>query len=202
MRRRSKVRWCSCVAPPLRLAIVLIAMLMLAACQIKPAGSTPMPMQTTTCIPIPTPTTQTPEIELPFETIAKSIHSSYEGYDPRMIIVFDPLLVPHLPTLPEEVRQALQAVDYHTELVIAVYIGFGGWCSSALGISRITYDGTATVHVEATLRTLAINDLQCSPYHIVRLKKPEAIGDRQVRFVLVEKGEELIKQQHKITPLQ
>ncbi len=70
------------------------------------------------------------------------------------------------------------------------------------GINRITYDGMATMRVEATLRTLGINDLLCSPYHIVRLKRPEGIGDGQVRFVLVEKGEELIKQQYNITQFQ
>ncbi len=161
---------------------------------------TAIPVQTITCVPVFTPTPRMSE--LPFETVVKGIHSSYEGYDPRMIIVFAPLLVPHLPTLPEEVRQAIEAVDYHTELVIAVYIGFGGWCSNVYGINRITYDGVATVRVEATLRTLAINDIQCSTYHIVRLKRPEGIGDRQVRFVLVDQGEELIKQQYNITPSQ
>ncbi len=183
-----------------------IVVLTLGACQLKPAGSmltsaatttrmpTAIPVQTTTCMPVFTPTPRMSE--LPFETIVNDSHSFYEGLDTRLILVYGPTNVPHLADLPQQVQQALNAVDYRTELVIALYGGSTGACPAGTGITRIAYDGMATVHVEAIVRTLKITDAVCSPYHIVQLKKPEAMMDRRVRFVLVDHGEELIKQEY------
>lgn len=189
--RRHRAHIASRVLLSLVVSLAILVSVTLGACRRTTQSLSPCP----TTIP----TSPAPRCcELPFETIVKGSHSFYEGRDTRLILVYGPPNVPHLSDLPQTVQQTLGALDYRTEMVIALYGGFTGACPFGTGIHRIIYDGETTVRVESTVRSLKITDAECSPYHIVHLKKPEAMIGKRVRFVLVEQGEELIKQEYLI----
>jgi len=192
------------------LSRTLLATLLVSLSLVGCASDRAIPDPTaTTMPPTPTPVNPTPTVtsppqpgmDLPFDTINGG-SSGYKGIDARLIVISVPY---HVPLLPGVSIETFQKLDYEKVLVIALYQGWRGNCPHGrMGIERITYDGDRVVRVEATLPCLhlsgekecALVDKECSLYHIVSMAKLGAMTDKQVKFVLVANGEEIIKQRY------
>ena len=147
------------------------------------------------------------QIELPFETIAKS-----EGFgtgrspaDPNFLVIAEPEEVdsPGLDVqFPSDLAEQLRAVDYRSNFVIAVFRGRLSILSPKLDVEvlRVVRDGE-TVIVKARFGDSVIGErispAFSSPYHIVAVSK-EGEWSRDISFVLEVGGEEMAERTYLI----
>ncbi len=147
------------------------------------------------------------EVELPFETIemSKLPHAGGERYvveQPKLVIVATSDEVSSLsPSLSPETGPELSNTDYSSHFVIAVFQGLKRVYDYEARIERITYvDDTVKVYTQFVEPTEGQPQhlIESSPYHIVRVRKPRELTGKQLRFMLVANGQEVLSENHPV----
>jgi len=153
---------------------LLLAILMLIA--LGGCGRTAPP-----CTPCPTagPESPTPPwSELPFERIAEGDQSRYESREPALIVVASPEEIAKVAdlfgSLPPEIRERLQALDYTTHVALAVFQGLKNPGGYRVRIERIARRGNEVVCYALSLspkpdevRTMEVTP----PFQLVQVTK-------------------------------
>jgi len=147
------------------------------------------------------------EAELSFETIEKEVGTRlgaqrYEAKEPKLVIIATLDEVSSLsPSLSPEARPELSNIDFSSYFVIAVFQGLKAVYDYEVCIDRITYlDETVKVFtkfVEPTEGQM-LHPAQSSPYHVVRVEKPQNLAGKEVQFMLVANGREVASEMRRL----
>ncbi|MCL5995871.1 MAG: protease complex subunit PrcB family protein [Chloroflexi bacterium] len=101
----------------------------------------------------------------------------------------------------ERGRDALRQVNYQTDMVIGVFQGLKPTDGYMVQIERITaYSATFTITAQFIEPSPdeKKNDVVTSPYHVVRVSKPEVTAD-ELTFVLVVSDTVILSTTHRLS---
>lgn len=155
------------------------------------------------------------EMELSFETIEKEVvprgvlqgtevvtAEGYEEKEPKLIVVTTLDEVPSLnPNLSPDARPKLSNTDFDAYFVIAVFQGWKAVLDYEVRIERITYlDETVKVFAKFVepAEGQMLHPAASSPYHVVRVEKPQELAGKEVRFILVANDQEVASEMHRL----
>jgi hypothetical protein len=147
------------------------------------------------------------EVDLSFETIEKEVGTKlgverYEEKEPKLVIVstFDD--IPSLsPNISPEAQPELNNTDFGEYFLIAVFQGWKAVYDYEVSIERIAYLGeTVKVFAEFVEPTEGqmLHPAVSSPYHVVRVEKPQELAGKEVRFILIANGQEVTSEMHRL----
>lgn len=148
------------------------------------------------------------EVELRFTTIEKesstkaSVLQRYTETQPSLIVISSSDEIPSLsPYLSSDARSELSSIDFGHSFVVAVFQGLKGALEYEARIEHIVYQGETvkilTQFVEPTPGQIG-HAAETSPYHVVTVEKPQNLAGRELRFVLIANGQEVLSENHQL----
>lgn len=147
------------------------------------------------------------QVELSFETIEKEVGTKlgverYEEKEPKLVIVatFDEISSLS-PNISPDARPELNNTDFDAYFVIAVFQGWKAVYDYEVRIERIAYlDETVKVFADFVEPTEGqmLHLAASSPYHVVRVEKPQNLAGKEVQFILVANGQEIASEIHRL----
>ncbi len=147
------------------------------------------------------------QVELSFETIEKEVGTKlgverYEEEEPKLVIVATSNEIPSLsPNISPEARPELSNTNFDAYFVVAVFQGWKAVYDYEVRIERIAYlDETVKVFAEFIEPTEGqmLHPAESSPYHVVRVEKPQELASKEIRFILVANGQEVASEVHRL----
>ncbi|MEA3440513.1 MAG: hypothetical protein U9R58_09545 [Chloroflexota bacterium] len=152
------------------------------------------------------------QTELPFETIEKqkvlSVKEGYESDDyemfreeePKLFIITSSDEISAINTfIPPQTRSALGSTDFNTHFIAAVFQGWKPAYDYHANIERIMQSGKAVkVYARFEESGNIVHPMVQSPYHVVRVEKPQEIIGEEVQLILVANGKKIVEELHQV----
>ena len=100
--------------------------------------------------------------------------------------------------MPPQIRPEINNTDFGAYFIIAVFQGLKRSFNYEVTIERIVQsDNSIKVYVRFEEPGDLVNPMMSSPYHVVRVEKPPEIDGKEVQFILVANGKDIIKETHR-----
>jgi hypothetical protein len=117
----------------------------------------------------------------------------YLGQQPRLIVISDEAAVGSIQdrVLPSH-RRRIARTDFATHWVAVVYQGFKCRPGYSVQVSNVELDGDTVIIYAKSLEpteTDCLRQVGTSPYAVVRIQKPRALGDARITFAASLNGE-------------